>query len=222
MSGGKRFKFQGSQISLVTGFDENSPSKTISAATKADPAVITVTGHGVAVGGYAVARIRGVGGMTELNDEVFIAVYASANTLTLRGVNSTNYGTFSSAGSIDFATFSNFCELTGYNRQGGSKPEQDATSLCSEAAEYELGLPDFGTTQLDFFFAPRTAIQTAMREFDESGDKLAVKVVLPRSGGEIVQLGFVQQLSEQSAVNGLWTASMTLRNTGRRYDVPAA
>lgn len=218
MSGGKRFKFQGSQIALVTGFDDNSPSKVVSGATQADPCVITVNSHGVASGSYAVGRVRGVGGMTELNDEVFILEYVSANTLRLVGVDATGYGAYTSAGSLDLATFSNFCELTGYNRQGGSKNENDASSLCSDAKEFELGLPDFGTTQLDFFFAPRTAIQTAMKSFDESGDKMAVKVVLPKNGGEMVQLGFVQQLSEQAAVDGLWTASMTIRNTGVRYD----
>lgn len=221
MSGGKRFKFQGSQIALSTGFEDNSPSKVITAATRADPCIISVASHGIAAGGYSVGRIRGVGGMTELNDRVFIVEYVSAGTLRLWGVDSTGYAAFTSNGSLDLATFSNFCELTGYNRQGGSKAENDASSLCSTAKEFELGLPDFGTTQLDFFFAPRTAIQTAMKEFDSSGDMMAVKVVLPRSGGEMVQLGFIQQMSEQAAVDGIWTGSLTIRNTGERYDVAA-
>lgn len=221
MSGGKRFKFQGSQIAVVTGFSATSPSLAIIGATKANPCVITVNGHGVASGGYTVARIRNVGGMTELNDEVFISEYVSSTQLRLWGIDSTGYGTYTSGGQFDIASFSNFCELTNHNRQGGSKAENDASSLCSTAKEYELGLPDFGTTQHDFFFAPRTAIQTALKAYDESGDKMAVKVVLPKNGGEMVQICLVQQLSEQAGVDGLWEGSATFRNTGRRYDVAA-
>ncbi len=127
-----------------------------------------------------------------------------------------------SGGKADVGAFSNFCELTGYNRAGGSSPEIDAESLCSTAKEYEIGLPDFGTTKLDFNFAPRTAIQVALDAFYRSGEKMAVKVVLPKNGGEMVQLGFVQQTSEQVGKGGLWTGSMTLRNTGPRYDVAAS
>ena len=222
MSGGKRFRFQGSTIAVVTEFGADSPSLHVLDITKADPAVVTTSAaHGLSNGD--VVKLSGILGMTEVNDEVFVVESLTSTTLSLVGVDSTNYGTFVDSGSasVDVASFSNFCELTGYNRQGGSKTENDASSLCSTAVEVELGLPDYGTTQLDFFFAPRTAIQTALADFDASGDKLAVKVTLPRSGGVMVQLGFIQQLSEQAAVNGLWTGSITLRNTGARYDVAA-
>lgn len=216
MGAGKRFKFQGSTVAVVTEFGADSPSKAITAITKANPAVVTSTAHGLTDGD--VIRITGVVGMTELNNEVFIVNQLTANTFELVDTDSTGYGTYVANGSIDEATFSNWCELTGYNRQGGGKTENDATSLCSTAKEYELGLPDFGTTQMDFFFAPQTAIQQALADFDRSGDKMAVKVTLPASGGIRTILGFVQSTSEQASVDGLWTGSMTIRNTGMPYD----
>lgn len=216
MSAGKRFKFSGSTIAVVTEYGADSPSKAITAITKANPGVVTSTSHGLSDGD--VIKITGVVGMTELNDEVFIVNVLTANTFELVDTDTTGYGTYVANGSIDEASFSNWCELTGYNRQGGSKTEVDATSLCSTAKEYELGLPDFGTTQMDFFFAPQTAIQQALATFDASGDKLAVKVTLPQSGGVRTILGFVQSTSEQASVDGLWTASVTLRNTGMPYD----
>lgn len=216
MSGGKRFKLQGTTVAVVTEFGADSPSKAISAVTKANPAVVTSTGHGLTDGD--VIKITGVVGMTELNDEVFIVNQLTTSTFQLVGVDSTGYGTYVANGSIDEASLSNWCELTGYNRQGGGKTENDASSLCSTAKEYELGLPDFGTTQMDFFFAPQTAIQIALAAFDASGDKMAVKVTLPKSGGIRTILGFVQSTSEQASVDGLWTGSMTIRNTGMPYD----
>lgn len=220
MSSSKTFKFQGSTIAFLTGFDAESPSKSITGITRADPPVVTSANHGLVDGD--VVKITGVAGMTEVNDEVFVVNVLTSGTFELLGADSTDYGTYTSGGKIDIGAFSNFCELTGYNRQGGSKPEEESSSLCSEAAEFELGLPDFGTTQLDYKFAPRTAIQQAIATFDESGDKTAVRIDLPKSGGRLVQLGFIQQTSETAAVGGIWRGSTTIRNTGKRQDFAAA
>lgn len=223
MSAGKRYKFQGTTIAVLTGFSHDSPVSNLTGITRASPAVVTETSHGRATGD--VVQITSVGGMTEVNDKVFVIEKIDANTYKLVDVDSTGYGAYTSGGEVLTGSFSTFCELKGYNRQGGSSPEIDATTVCSEAQEYEIGLPNFGTTQLDFNFAPRTAVQQAIADFysgDNAGETWAVKVTLPNSGGAAVQLGFIQQTSEQAAANGLWSASMTVRNTGKRYDyVPA-
>lgn len=218
MSGGKRFKFQGSEISVSIGFDAVSPSVAITGITRANPAVVTAAGHGFVDGD--VIKITGVPGMTEVNGDIYIIDMLSSSTFALVDTDSTAWTAFGGAGGhADKAQMSNWCELTGYNRQGGTKTENDASSLCSTAKEYELGLPDFGTTQLDYHFAPQTAIQIAMAALDLSGDKMAVKLKLPKSGGSRTQLGFVTQTSETASVNGLWTGTMTVRNTGKPLDL---
>jgi hypothetical protein len=217
MAAGKRYKFQGSEVALLTGFDVT--TKTITAVTQANPAVVSSAAHGFANGD--VVKITGIVGMDELNDQLFVVVNQTTGTFELADVDSTGYGAYVSGGTIVEGLLSNFCELTNYNRQGGTSPELPATSLCSVAQEYELGLPDFGTTALDFNFAPRTAIQTALHDFYLSGEQIAVKVTLPKEGGEMVQLGFVQQESEQAGVGALWAATATIRNTGNRVDIDA-
>jgi hypothetical protein len=216
MAGGLRYKFHGSEIQLLTEYGADSPSLAITAVTKADPAVVTSAGHGLSNGD--VVKISGVQGMVELNLGVFIVDNVTTDTFELFDVDSTGYGTYTSGGSIDVGSLSNFCELTNYNRQGGTSPEIPATTICSTAQEYEIGLPDFGTTQIDFNFAPKTAVQQALHDFYLSGEKMAVKVLLPSQGGNLVQIGFLQQESETAGVGGLWTASLTIRNTGNRYD----
>jgi hypothetical protein len=223
MSGGKRFRFTGSQIAVLTNFGAHSPSQTITGITKANPAVVSVSNHGFQSGD--VVQINGVAGMTEVNGGVYIVHYKTSGTFELADTDSTNWGSWSSGGKVDLATFSNFCELTGYNRAGAATPEIDAESLCSTAKEYEMGLPDYGSTTIDFNFAPRTAIQAAIKDYysgSNAGDVMAVRVTLPNSGGELVQLGFVQNMSEQVGKGGIWTGTMTIRNTGPRYDVPAS
>lgn len=216
MAGGKRYKFQGSTIQFSVDFHADSPSDAIGSITKADPAVVTSTGHGRA--DADVVKLTVPTGMTELDGELFVINVVDANSYQLLDVDSSAYGTYVSGGRVNVATFSALCELTGFNRQGGSSPEIPATSICSTAAEFELGLPDFGSVQIDYNFAPGVSVQRAIEAAYRSGEKIAVKVTLPNNGGILVMLGFVQQTSEAVQVNGIWTASMTLRLTGPRQD----
>ena len=182
----------------------------------ANPVVLTDSGHTLEDGD--VIEVSGVVGMTELNGKRFIVEVINSSTFSLLGVDGTGYGTWSSGGTYSIGEFSNFCDLTNYNRTGGTSPEISTTALCSIAQEYLLGLPDMGTTQIDFNFAPATAVQMAIQEAYLSGDVIALKVTLPDSGGTMVQMGFVQQTSETAGVGGIWAGSMTLRNTGNRED----
>lgn len=220
MASGKRYKFQGSTIAVLVGYDAESPSPAITAITQASPAVVTASGHGLADGD--VIQITGVVGMTEVNDASFIVDITSSSQFKLVDTDSTGYGAYVGGGHLDKGKFSNFCELTGYNRTGATKPEIEATTICSTRREYELGLSDLGVVALDFNFAPQTTIQLALSAFDVSGDLTAVRIVLPKSGGQRTELGFVQQTSEKAAVNGLWTATMSMKLTGAPFDVAAA
>lgn len=74
---------------------------TISAATNANPLVITDTAHGYSNGDWV--YISGVGGMTQLNGLTFIVTAKTTNTYELTDlfgttINSTSYGTYTSGG----------------------------------------------------------------------------------------------------------------------------
>lgn len=216
MAGGVRYKFHGSQIKVLTEFIDDTSNPTISGITNANPAVVTATSHGLSDGD--IVKIVDVVGMTEVNGGVFVVQNVNSSTFELADVDSTGYGTYSSGGEVLVGALSNFCELTNYNRQGGVSPEIPASTLCSTAAEFEVGLPDFGTTQIDYNFAPNTEVQTAVEAFYRSGERMGVQITLPGNGGTMVQLGTIQQTSETAGVGGLWTGSLTIRNSGPRVD----
>lgn len=67
----------------------------ITAATKANPCVLTVTAHNLVNGN--VGRIWDVGGMVEINDQSFLLTVVDANHVSLP-VNSTAYTTYTSGG----------------------------------------------------------------------------------------------------------------------------
>jgi hypothetical protein len=217
MTAGKRIKFQDTRIQFLTGWSGDSPSDTVIGITKANPAVVNITAHGRTSG--ELVRILGALGMTEVNGNVYPVHLIDANHYSLLDTDSTDYGTYTtSSGKADLAVFSTLCELTGFNRQGGSSPEIPATTQCSTAAEFEIGLPDFGTAQIDFHYSPDVAVQQAIDAAQLSGDPFAYRITFLRKPGVfVIGLGFVQQTSEQGQVGGLWTGSFTMRSTGRKY-----
>ena len=88
-----RFYYRGSPI-IETGI-------AITAATKANPCVLTIPGHTYSVGEWI--YVQGVGGMTQLNEKYFVVSAVVGNNVTIAGldgtnINSTGYGTYTSGG----------------------------------------------------------------------------------------------------------------------------
>ena len=71
-------------------------AKTITAITKANPAVVTANSHGYSNGDRVM--ISGVVGMTQVNNVEFTVAGVTTNTFQLSGVNSSAYTTYSSGG----------------------------------------------------------------------------------------------------------------------------
>ena len=71
-------------------------TKTITAITKANPAVVTATSHGYSNGDHI--WINDVGGMTEVNGRRYTVANKTTNTFELSGVDSSNYTTYTSGG----------------------------------------------------------------------------------------------------------------------------
>lgn len=221
MAGTVALKFHDSTISFLTGYADDSPAPAITGITQANPPVVTDSGHGLEDGD--VIQIDGVVGMTEVNGGTFVVDVLSSSTFSLRDVDATGYGAYVSGGTYQEGLFSNFCNLTNYDQQGGTSPEIATTALCSTAQEYLLGLPDFGTTSVDYFFTRDAALEQALNAAYVNGTIIAVRIDLPGDHGRMVQLGFVQQMSISAGVGAaVWTGSMTIRNTGARQDFDAA
>ena len=68
-------------------------AKTITGATKANPVVITSNAHGFANGDKVF--IKGVNGMTQLNNKVYTVAGKTTNTFQLSGVNGSSYSNYS-------------------------------------------------------------------------------------------------------------------------------
>jgi len=71
-------------------------NKTVTAITKANPAVVTASSHGYSNGDHV--WLVSVVGMTEVNDRRYVVANKTTNTFELSGVDSSSYTTYSSGG----------------------------------------------------------------------------------------------------------------------------
>lgn len=216
MAAGKRLKFQGSSLQVSTGV---SATKTITDVSETDPAVVSSTAHGLALG--AVGRVAAVVGMTELNGNLYVVDNPDTNDFELAGVDASAYNPYTSGGTFAPLTFTAFCELTGVDQQDGTTDDIEVTTICSTAKEFETGLSDSGTLTLNYNYAPNTPVQAAFLAAKKAGDEVAVRITFPNSGGTIVMVGSVQQSSFSGAVSGVWTGSTTLKLSGEIFVLSA-
>ncbi len=201
-------KFHGSRIALAAAY---AAGIAITGITKAKPAVVTSTAHGVATGD--VVKIAGALGMTEANG-IYIAKMLTANTYELVGSDSTGWGTYTSGGTGAKATFGAWCQVDNFQHQSGSTPEIDISSVCSDSQEIELGLPSAGSVTFGTSWAPDSAMQIAIDASAKSLDLLPVQYQPKGAKTQTTLLGFVQQTAVQAQRGGVWTGNVTYRVTG--------
>lgn len=101
-------------------------AKTISAITKANPAVCTSTAHGFANGDIVILAVQG---MWQLDTRTVRVANVTSNTFELEGVDSTNFDTFSS-GSAQAITFgTTFSTIGDLSTSGGDFEMIDVTTI---------------------------------------------------------------------------------------------
>ena len=119
-------------------------SKTITAATKANPVKLTMTAHGMTTGMYL--QVTGVVGMTQLNDKIYTVTVVDANNVTLNGVNGTAFTTYTSGGSGTYGTFYVAKESAVMaNFTGGNSLSTDHFGSVGVAANMDAFTPAFAT-----------------------------------------------------------------------------
>ena len=207
MSSANSYSAQGAVLTIGAA----GAAKTITAITKANPAVLTSTAHGLVDGD--VVKISSVAGMTEINGKVGVVVVLTANTFELRGVDSTNFSTYTSGGSatLTAARLGNWKTWSGFD---GSASDLDATDLDSVAMEYRMGLQDNGQLQLGLQISDTDDGQQALRGSLAAAGPTSKVVLTFKNGKTRTFQAYCKQFSEQGGVNQIIEGSATLRISG--------
>ena len=112
----------------------------------------------------------------------------------------------------DFLTLG--CTLKSYNRAGGQRSEIDISTFCSEVVEKDFGLKDNGTATFGGNYYDGDEAQDLLREAEETGERYCFRVIDSRNR-EARFIGVVTQTSEESSVNGAWSATFTVAIVSR-------
>ena len=140
-------------FTLTTFNIENNPFSqvvaNISGITKANPAVVTATAHGLR--NNDIVAIASVGGMTELNGRSFEITVINANSFSLKGEDSTAHTTYTSGGTATrAANYPGTVVFYGGGLYYGATNTKPTTLWRSELGNYDnLNIPTTGLVDSD-------------------------------------------------------------------------
>lgn len=209
MAQGKSYKFYGSDISIA----QFALGNAITGITNASPAVVTDTAHGLAVGVPTAVKITGVVGMTEINDNVYIAIPIDANTYSLQGVDSINYAIYVSGGDAAYATWVGSCEHVDYSDDTGATPVVEEETVCGITTSF--GAPRDGTVSMSFKSAD-TIFQQLLALSRTTVTDTVIKLQRSKYPKVSFDIGVITQMTESGSAGGTWSGTASLQRTAPR------
>lgn len=150
-----------------------SSEATITAITKANPAVVTANGHSFATGDFI--RLTNVVGMFQVDARVFRISAVSSNSFALEGEDATLYDTFTSgtAAAVTFGT--SMQTATGLTAAGGDFDFIDVTTIHDNIRKQVPGLAAPATYTFELLWDPSDAAELAMKLASDNQAQRAVK-----------------------------------------------
>jgi len=160
---------------------------TITGITKANPGVVTATGHGWADGDYVYYNVEG---MYQLDERIVRVDNVTANTAELEGLDTTNFETFSS-GAGQVVTFgTSVTTAVGISGSGGDFEFADVTTIHDAARKQIPSFSSALTFTFDMIFDPADAALAALKAASDLKAKRAMKITWS-TGAIMVLNGYV-------------------------------
>lgn len=187
-------------------------SKTVTAVTNAKPGVATSTAHGLAaksIGYFSVAS-----GMPLLEGQAVRLNPVTTNDFTLEGLDTTNYGTFTSGTLIPISAWQTLSPATDYNIAGGEADRLDVTTLLDDIKQEMNG--QLSAMTVTFTLRTETINGAALAKVDEvarAGGYLVFRITL-KDGNVRVFRGQPSIPSEQLATSQVGSGSFTVTVKG--------
>lgn len=182
---------------------------TITAITKANPAVVTAT-NTTAVGD--VVQFGAVTGMPEIFNRVGIVTVASGTSFTVN-IDASNFGSAGTTGTASPQTWTQIANIETFSGFDGSKSEVDVSNLASAAKEFIPGLEDFGQFTFGLQVDNTDAGQLALRVNKSSNSNTNFKLLYPNLKLRAFT-GFVKKFSDAGGVDQTIKGSVDVRITG--------
>ncbi|MGL4480449.1 MAG: phage tail tube protein [Aeromonas veronii] len=178
-------KWSGVSIAMQSAL---AAADTITGITKASPAVVTATAHGMANGDYVYLEIQG---MHQLNGRVCRIANVAANTFELEGVDSSSFDTFASgtAKAITFGT--TITTATSMSASGGDFDFIDTTTIHDNVKKQVPGVGNPLTYTFDNIWDAADAGQIALKAASDAQAVRAFKMQFGTGGPIVAFAGYV-------------------------------
>lgn len=188
--------------------------KTITAITKANPAVVSVASHGYANGDIVI--LTGVQGMVEVDNLVARVANVTAGTFELEGINSTGFGTFTSGSVAEVTAFSTVSQATSIDYGQGSADEIDMTTLIDSTRRTDLGTLTLPAATVNLFADVTSTVQALIEAAAYAKTTLVFRATT-KGGRKRLWAGIPSTIGESVAVNSPITGSFTINVKSPRY-----
>lgn len=200
------------QRSVLKVTTATAATKAITAATKANPCVVTAVGHAYVTGD--IIQIDAVGGMIELNGRAYVVTNLTVDTISLNGVNSVGYGTYTSGGTAARKTQTAVGNIRDFNITPDSATEIDVTNLDSTRKEYRIGLA--GSWVMSCAMDTDSADVGQLELSKAQDDGLSRVFTLTLSNGKVFAgVGYVRSFSAAGGSDAVVSGQLDVRGTGQ-------
>jgi hypothetical protein len=186
-------------------------SITITAITKANPAVVTAS-NTLAVNDVVV--FGSVTNMPEINGRIGIVTAATGSTFTAN-IDSSGFTAAGTSGTAVPQTWTKISNLKDWNGFEGTVSEIDTSNLDSLAKEFQQGLEDFGSVTCTVDLDGADAGQIAAMKAKSSGASTYFRMKYPKASVVRAFGGFVKKFGEQGGVDNVIKSACEFRCTGR-------
>lgn len=204
------FSAQGSTFQVASG---SAAAKTISGVSVGNPTILsTSTAHGFTNGDLeTIAGLTGADAAL-LNGTQQTASFVTTNTFAVP-IDTTGKTITAGAGTATPSAWVKVGNCKTFSGFDGKSSEIDVTDLDSDAKEFLVGLPDFGSFQISLNWKNTDPGQAKLFALYEAQNAGAMKLVLPNGRTATFQ-AFVTEFPISAGVDQTVQTTVTLRITG--------
>ena len=186
-------------------------AKTITALSNGATANVTSTAHGFTVGQYILLLVQG---MSEVNNRIFRVSNVTANTFDLEGINSTNFGVFTT-GTAQLVTMgTSFTTLKSVSASGGEFEKQDITTIHDVVKKSRPGMASEVSYAFDTFWDLSDAALTQALSYSNSASQVGFLFTFD-TGAKMAFYGFIGAANLPNGSTGeAVTAKITITASG--------
>lgn len=186
-------------------------TKTITAITKASPAVCSCTAHGYTTG-QEVKLV--VNGMIELNNAVVKVTSVTADTFSLDGIDSTLFNTFTS-GTGQLVTFgASAATFQDVNASGGEAADIDITTIHDDTTKLIPGVKSALAYSFGSLWDPADAALVELKKADNVKGTRAVKLTFASGARVLFDCYPTVSLAPGGSTGGPVTTPVSFKLTG--------